>query len=637
MTLNIPAARGVPGFETVGFRQPQWWDMTAGASPAGDENVDGDGLPNDPRWNQATRHEWSSGTSTEGILRALYQDETGISGSHVLYLSFQVLLDPNISVGTDGVFLGLQSGANPPHVFEFDAYHDPTDPVQTPAVTVWHPIDATDHYDTGWTLGGTQPTWTLTARSFLKVTGTNATWSINVRVPMIAAGDLTNDGIQLGTTFKIFVAMMKDTTPGAAPYMWPRTAPAPYNDTVAYPPFGKQKFPAVSAWDTAQLGTGGAGISINAGDIGTTNVPSNQINYSTAHDTLNTLYADITNTSGASIPAGTLRARFRIANWGSQPWSDYLTGATDWEIVPPANPEITNPHDIANNDATANRRIPNPWTISIADANAWIAAGKTSHQCLLVELSSKPPAQYDFVQDSAFNNMWFVQVASAIQKNVQISLPKVKAGIRGMIPILRNTNVYVFVSTSNMPAATPRETPLPPRTLGTILPFEKPLLGEQLIAAMPQLAEAPPHLAISPKQPITIDYLKKTLTTIQYFVYRDTGRTVRIGGKVRPLLAQQTSFGYFVQHAKPIYGWDNVLGGDFAKVGPNMYKLAMPAGGTKVISTKILGYEAPPPVKRLAPITPLAPAGPIQQKIPIVSQLPAIGSLLKAPVTLLRR
>jgi hypothetical protein len=642
MTLNIPIARGVPGFETPGMREPQWWDTSAGASPPGDQNVDSAGLPNDPRWNQATRHEWATGTTTEGILRALYEDETGVTGQHVLYLSFQVQLDPTVSIGTDAVFLGLQSGANNPHIFEFDAYSNPTQPVQTPVVNVWN-LDTSrpNHYTSGWSGGGTQPDWTLTARTFLTVAGSapnqTATWAVNVRVPMIAAGgDLTNAGIELGTTFQFYLAIIKDTAPGAVPYLWPRAAAPPYLDT-SRSPF-EMAFPAVSTWDTAQLGAGGAGISLNAGDIGTENPVPNEILYSTAHDTLNTLYADVTNTSGATIPAGTLRARFRIANWGSQPWADYLAGPSDWEEVPPPTPPVrTNANDIHDPPTTpAERRIEDPWTITQADATAWIAAGKTSHQCLLVELSGVAPAQYDFVNDSAFNNMSFIQVASTVDNTFQIRLPQT-VGRRGFLRgIFRPTSVYMFVATSNMPASMPPDHPLPPRWITPLHPIAEPLTAERLATAIPadHLNAAVPDLMANPRGPVTIDHLAKILTTIQYFVYVGTGKKIEVGGKVRPLLVQQTSFGYFIQHQRPIYGWDSALGGNFTSIGGNMYKL--PVGGTtKIASTRIIGYESTPPAQRLAPII-AGPAGPIQSKIPVLNKLPAIGGLLRHPTASLR-
>lgn len=624
MTLNIPAARGVPGFETLGQRAPQWWDPSNPGGLTYDANVDSDGLPNDPRWNQATRHEWSTGTTTEGIFRALFQNEPAPSGPPVLYLTFQVLQDPTANTGTDGIYLGLQGASGTPHIFELTAYSNFAAGPQNPTVTVWGKVDNADHYDPQTWSPGTEPSFLLTARSWFSVHGSSPnqsyTWAINVRIPALTSGDITNDGINLGSSPKIFFAMIKDTGAGAVPYMWPRTAAAPYLDTTVNPPFGKMKFPAVTSWDTINLGAGGAGISLSPSDIGTTNSPPNTINFSTVHDTLNTLYADVTNNSGAPIPAGTLRARFRIANWGSQDWSSYLAGSSDWMEVPPPNPPVrTNAQDIPNGSVGPDRRITDPWTISAADAVSW--QGKPNHQCLLVTLSGVPPAQYDFVNDSAFNNMWFVQVASAIEQQAMIKVPQVRAGILGRLPFFRPANVYMFVSASNMPVSTPRFRPLPPRYLGSMLPIERPLLGQHL-------TDIHPELAINPREPVTIDRLASVLTTLRYFVYRDTGKKIIIGGQVRPLLQPQTSFGYFIQHRKPITGWDSALIGSFAPVAgtANMYKLAVPAAGKVTIATRIVGYETEAPRKRLPSIL-RAPAGPIQSKVPILRNLPSITNL----------
>ena len=622
MTLNIPAARGVPGFEDPGKRAPQWWDPAGGGGLAYDGNLDSDGLPNDPRWNQATRHEWATGTTTEGIFRAVFQNEPAPSGPPVLYLTFQVLQDPSANTGTDGIFLGLQGASGTPHIFELTAYSNFAAGPQIPTPTLWQKIDANDHYDPQTWPGGLEPAWLNTARSWVSVHGSSPnqsyTWAINVRIPTITSGDLTDAGINLGTNFKLFLALIKDTGAGAVPYMWPRAAAAPYLDTSVNPPFGKQKFPAVSTWDTVVLGAGGAGISLSASDIGTTNSPPNQINYSPAHDTVNTLYADVTNHSGAPIPAGTLRARFRIANWGSQPWSSTLAGSSDWQEVPPPNPPVrTNAHAIADGDMSSNRRITDPWTITASDAAAW--AGRPSHQCLLVELSGVPPAQYDFVNDSAFNNMWFVQVASAVEQQAEIKIPSVSLGLRNRLPILRPANVFLFVSATNMPLSTPARKPLPPRYLGPMLPLQKPLLGAQI-------KQLHPEIAINPKEPVTIDRLAGMLTTIRYFVYRDTGQKIKIGGQTRPLLAQQTSFGYFIQHQKPIYGWDAAIVGAVSPVAgtANMYKLGVPSAGKVTLGTRVVGYESIPPLKRLPPVLP-AKAGTIQSNIPILKNLPSLS------------
>jgi hypothetical protein len=625
MTLNIPAARGVPGFETLGQRAPQWWDPSGGGGLAYDANLDSDGLPNDPRWNQATRHEWATGTTTEGIIRALYQNEPAPSGPAVFYLTFQVLQDPTANTGTDGIFLGLQGASGIPHVFELTAYSNFATGPQIPTPTLWKKIDASDHYDTDTWPTGLEPAWLNTARSWVTVHGSppnqSYTWAINVRIPTITSGDITDAGMNLGSSPKIFVALIKDTAGGAVPYMWPRAAAAPYIDTTVTP--FRQKFPAVGTWDTVQLGAGGAGISLSATDIGTTNNPPNQINYSLAHDTLNTLYADVTNNSGASIPAGTLRARFRIANWGSQNWSATLAGMNDWIEVPPPTPPVrTNASNIANGSTGPDRRITDPWTITAADAVAWTS--KPSHQCLLVTLSGVPPAQYDFVNDSAFNNMWFVQIASAIEYPAEIKVPLVRGGIRGRLPFFRPAAVYMFVSASNMPLSVPPTRPLPPRWIRPALPLDKPLLGEHI-------TEIHPDIAIDPREPVTIDRLASIMTTLRYFVYRDTGRKIKVGGQIRPLLQPQTSFGYFVQHQKPILGWDSALVGNFSRVEgtPNMFKLAAPLigkTGTVTIRTRVIGYETQPPLRRLPQILP-ATAGPIQSKIPILKNLPSITNL----------
>src|SRR5205085_4355049 len=122
----------------------------------------------------------------------------------------------------------------------------------------------------------------------------------------------------------------------------------------------------------------------------------------------NTFVARFNNTTVTPnpIPAGGVKAIFRIANWGSQP------NLVPWEVIPNgagpgefggAGPDGTSGWPTAaptNNGARGTVQF--PWT-----ANAAIAAPFLTHphQCMLVELSGPG---LTFANNSVARNMDFV-------------------------------------------------------------------------------------------------------------------------------------------------------------------------------------------------------------------------------------
>ena len=63
----------------------------------------------------------------------------------------------------------------------------------------------------------------------------------------------------------------------------------------------------------------------------------------------------------------------------------------------------------------------------------------------------------------------------------------------------------------------------------------------------------------------------------------------------RPVLEPQTSFGYVVTHEGKLHGWEHQLtGAKLTQVGPNVYRLRVPAGGEAVVTTRITARERGP-------------------------------------------
>jgi hypothetical protein len=274
---------------------------------------------------------------------------------------------------------------------------------------------------------------------------------------------------------------------------------------------------------------------------------------------------------------------------------------------------------------------------------------------MLVTLSA-PGQNIDFVNDSVYRNMDFVKT-SVVSKNFEISLEGLKKP-RLRLPLLATTPVYVRVAVTNMPRALPPNAPmqpiplkdlfLPAKTLefehaATFLPGLQPgLLPRIGPIPEPEPRPGPPPRPLPPRPlphpipqrptpPPTVNDMISHLTSVRYIAHYQTGRRLKIGGQIRPIMTPLTSFGFFVEAGHPVYGWDHALGGAFAKIGPNTYKVSVPTGGTKTLLTKLVGYDKVPPASRMPAIV-AGPAGRIQSKIPVLKTKPSIGSVLSGVI-----
>jgi hypothetical protein len=670
MAICIPPANGVPWIS----EPPQWWDNTASKPRAYNTSLE------DPRWDGAVRREYQYGTTTDAVFRAVQQTE---GGKPYIYLLWHVLEDPSPDLATDGIFVGFQRPGGTAYVIEVDAYGSlaPGTPAQNPA-------GFTVYQRTGpgaWSSISPNPTWlTEATKAWLTVhPGPPQTyeWAIAMRVPVNNAGELNSAGMGAGgginlsgASFKFFFAIVTDhgAQTGAYPVYWPRLENQPNIEITLNNATLQNVYPEPNFWDDATLGTGGVlgcgpGISLDRNDIGTTNTDPTtglpaptQIHASLVNPTTNHIYARPYNNTGVAVDAHAIRASFRTANWGSQvPWSgQFAAGATPWEEILDGTPDPAHRDNQAVIPQATKGEIAFDWTISTAQAADWVGPGasKQLHQCMLVTLSA-PGQNIDFVNDSIYQNMDFVKT-STFERPLEISLKGLPQAKGRALPIGGTTDVFVYVSVRNMPKAAP--TPIQPRDLTEIFHPEKPftrarimpLLGQPLlrqrngeppdsggpIGSPPNVPpRKPPQLPPRPVPPPSTNELLASLPNVRYLPYYSTGKRIRIGGKVRPVIRSLTSFGYIVQQSRAVVGWDHALGGAFTKVGPNVYKLGVPAGGTKQVLTRVIGYEGRLPQNRLAEIV-AGPPGPIQKSIPVLKNMPGIGSVLNRVVmTVLRR
>jgi hypothetical protein len=578
MASCIPVAGGVPGLSGP----PQWYDTTDPPRPH-DPSID------DPRWRGALRRGYESGAGEEGIFRALHAVEGGVP---VLYLSWRVLHDPTGSPNADEIHVQFQRrGATPGpllriNVVAYSSLSSSYEAQNTAGITV-----------TSRPAGGgaetvvTTPTWLADTRGWLTLPsggGTSYEWAIAMRIPITAAGaDIDNTGINLGaggTDFNFWYAIVKDLGDYVAAYYWPRTGAQITID----PNTLENQYPT-SGLDVAHTGSGGScgvGLSLSAIDIGTTNNDPNTglpaphlFLVSATSPTTNRVQARPTNTGGA-VAANTLSASFRTANWGSAADFSFAAGATPWEEILPGTPKRNAAEILAGSAATPTKGlIEFDWTISTTEALEWlpVSEGGTGrrwrHQCLLVTLSGP----YDFINDSTYRNMDFVP-ASQFERLAEIN-------VRGLERLPKPTReTYLYVERSNLPRDVEGE------------PEEPPDL-KRAIAALTGGSGSLTHGASQRPQP-TIDQVASLVPTVRYHVYHETGERMKVGGKVKPVIEEQTAFGHFVQHEGGVYGWDVVLGGEFRKIADNFFRLEVPEDGKKVINTKVIAWEQPPPADR---------------------------------------
>lgn len=527
--LCIPVALGVPGhWDTA----PQWW-------------VPGDVFQkqlDDPRWNNAVNRSYNNGVGREAAFRGVYMTE---NNKPHLYFTFQLYTDPTASQQFDMVYLGLQRQNGTPYI-----------------VRIWSPSDTSNH--DGDDTGGVEWLKLKTDRTVEQVPGTNFpdlkdrhwlksaansntyVWAINVRVPVTSSGgDITTDGVNLGniaggTTFRMWYAIVYSPAPDdpndpangiGIPYYWPRTARIDDSgfDTL---------YPAATDWEEVKLGTGncGAGVSLDAADIGVETAPnaplSNYINASTAQPTTNKIAVRPKNNGiTAGVPAYGLEAIVRIANWGSQtPWQQ--TGAGGWQVIPFGSTAM-NQNTVGIADGLKGS-ITFEWTLSTSDAQQFVGQGapRSAHQCLFAQLKSHANPPVDFINDSGYTNMWFIKTGSPVRERAEIS-------VKGRQPAPRGASrkVYIFVERTNMPASL-AEGEEAPRGWSS---------DERMLRTHVEDVE------------LTVDALAQRAPTVRYHVFYSTGKKLRVPGRALTLYEPQTAFGYFVDHDGPLYGWAHAL------------------------------------------------------------------------------
>lgn len=592
-TYCFPTFRGVPGSLVTKL---DWWTL---AAPPGPNN-----FPEDPNWLGAFSISHSSGAGVHTQFRVL----NGVDGAtRFLWLSWIVRVAPNPTLNIDGINLLLGVGGN--HIalkIRLATTATTISGSQAVAFAV-----QTNSYSAG-TLGaahGTIPAWvTNTGRMWINYTspasGLSIPWAFQIAVPL--EQNLSPAGepavvLPRGADFKLWYQAQVNTLAGAGvvPYPWTGT---PFSTSeLDYIPAGLTpadvRVPTVAS-DPACT----TGIVLNWADIGIKNAdgtdradrhaiqldlgkpyPPNNAPYNTGltpdvsqPQRQNMFYARPNVASLSAAQMMSLRARFRLANWGSQ---YHVPTPNSWKTVPGGE---------AVNYSTADSEFRFTWPRPPLDAftstfingvKTWLntggASGQHPHQCMLVELSSTDPSVI-FTKSSEFANMHVVD-ASVFERVAEIS-------VVGLAPISpRPRDVYLYLETFNMPRVAD----------GPYLERMAQGWGNRMSALA------------SRRQINTVDDVIPYVPSYRIHAYHDTGKMLELedGSSVR-ILTAQTSFGYFVQHKGELYGWESRLYGA-VKLADDFYVSRAPNNGAARVVTAIQAREsaneAPLPETRAEP------------------------------------
>lgn len=571
-TTCVPPAAGVP----FAPGPPKWWDPAADPTPGRElyQRID------DPRWRGSVRiGDGGDGTVEQLAFRALHHTE---GSARSLYLSWWVRVAPIAASDDNVLYLGLSDGSE--HLLlkvrlgsnDTQATQPPEENVQVFPVAVTGGLGAEIADD---------PPWTDNIRVWAGDTPYPQNWAIHVNVPLNE--DLGNN-VELpdDADFRLWYEILQGT-PGdpVAAYTWPYSRGGDNSNKVKPDPTvpAGERLPAVSRWLPFQVSSGAGdpdcptgGVAIYAMDIGTTH-PDGAGKVSL--NSPNTFYARPWNFSGDLTPVGHVHARFRIANWGSNPADPNISSGQLWMDVRGLEDVTQNPPP-ADIDDGSQWGIQDVWTLNQAERDLFQNGERWIHQCILVELSG--PVR--FSKSSAYRNMRFVDT-SRFTEDAQISL-------FGLEPVAgggTNRDVYLYVQTTNMPkvafpswkvgqVAAEAATPVRSRPAST-------RARAPAIASRDSLddRDAPLHERLAMTQP-----------TYLVHAYYDTGDRFTVNGVSRPVLQPMTSFGYFARHDGPVEGWRHELTSPDAQLeelGPDFYKLSVPNDGAVTVTNIIEAIE----------------------------------------------
>lgn len=579
--LCIARAVGVPG--GLGG-PPNWWDSPM---PTG---FDASDPQFDPRWNAARTVDYGTGSNSQVEFRSLFQTQGSMK---FLYLSWYVKVQPgDISSNNTSVYFGLapETTTGKGTVLRF-ILHEPAtgNPPQpqpsTVGSTTYFSVSMQQRSSASgsWTMQN--PAWLQSEvidKTRMWAGGSPPYWAFNARIPIDPSGA---NGIEVDDTFRMWY-YVQPTLPaagptGVIPYTWPRTDPA---NVTAYVAQDGPIYPEPTDWGLARTlhplpsSCLNNGVALFASDIGTTGSTSSKIEWNVS----STFFAKPKNYSTIGINPGILKATFRMANWGSH--TGDLTSAS-WQVIPDLADVPDAGGITAGTDTTPasgniqDNTLPSAWPQSVrcafqgqsgvpsdgipGDASCPnVNPTHQTHQCVLVTLTGPG---IDFIHFSARRNMDFVG-ASRFVRDAVIDTRGLPANADP------DRDVYLYLERRNMPG----------------FPAFSWNPGQRLYSARKEVSRVNLKEDENPRADLPNDFDRLAADAPTYVVhaYQDTGKTVRIAETDHPIFQPLSSFGYFVRHDGPLFGWSPALKGA-EQVAPNLYKLAIARDGVATVTTQI--------------------------------------------------
>ncbi len=551
----------------------------------------------DPRWNGSWRNDFATGSSTEAGVRMLKEGTN-------LFVSFEAKVDPDGASGAgsaDEVFLGFSADGMTAQVVKLTMTASPpqTNSTSIQAATTWK----TTNGGTSW-VQQLPVAWAGTSNVHLW-SGTGAgngdAWAFNAKLDLTAIG--TALGAPVTGSFYMWYEIDIDGPSATVQYSWPAgvvvtadgngplSLSQPITNTTTHAISWGNAYPTVAT-------NCPVGIALDPMAIGltpvTSGIPSTVAHYGTGHPP-NDWVAELTPPAGSTtIPDGSVKARFRIANWGST-----IGVGGDWkDMLPSPSPGV--PGTQTNVGSQIDWHCVNPPDVSAPQCYQ-LPSGAPTDQCLLVELSQANGSGIQFLNDSARRNMDFVN-ASTFERLAEVS-------IRGLAPLPGSggtRDVYLYVRSLNMPETANGNPPIQiPPPVPTVPPQQDagvPVIGRGVQDAGapkggqqgPALdagrgQEGPPRYRMS-----TYERYASVMPTYEVHVYHDTGRTRTEEGRTLKVLEPQAPFGYFVTHQGDLAGWTHELTGEgfvLEQIAPNFYRAHVPDNGLVKLRTKIVARE----------------------------------------------
>lgn len=547
----FPAATGVPAQPGP----PAWWSGSTSTLV-------------DPRWKGA----FSVGYAGDAAqFKALSYTESGTSYA---LLSFHVKADPSPPAQTDFVFFGFTDGTSKAYAFQLTRTASST---AAEGQTIAPADVAGLTYNFGsssWSAISTLPGWLTGSNTNVTVVSCGGTpssceYAFRVRVPFDPAAANINNGINLPVGgFKFWYEMRAVAATGLSQYKWPETATdAVRGGTPTLFTAAPTPGTATNYKDTNLAGSScDGGVRLDRQHL-VVSYPGSGSDTEISPAQQNTFHVKPINESPGSLARSVLKARVRIADFGS---------STLWHDVSPAS----NCNAAADSGATA---VASPagtfdltctWTLSHdeacnyrPDVEPGCPASSTvkKHQCILAELSttSGSGAVVPFSSQSAYRNMDF-GTASWFQRYATVDLAS------EALPAGPAHDVYLFVKAVNMPLEA-KDNPNQPR------PRLLDAKGVERVRAEVNAGA------------LTFDAVERLMPTYTVYLWYDTGRTLSEGTTTYRVLAPRPSFGYFLSHEGTPDRWVQKFESDHAltTVLPDYYRLSLERDKSALLWTAI--------------------------------------------------